>query len=714
YDLYRDTGTSGADVILAIGHLVDIGIQGFDNTGIERIDVRQSTGGARLLDNWEGHRIDLSAVIIQGVLTVDGRGGDDTIIGNAQANLLRGGDGHDVIEGRAGNDTLTGGSGDDHFILTPGWGSDTITDFTIGDDVLDFSATDAHGFGALTVTQSGLNTILTFGTDSIVLQNIRALDLTFDDLDFAHRDGGAVSPLAEVNTWHAAFTAGPGLNPQGFDRIPALILADEGLERRIPEQQIISGAHAANELLALIRQGLDSIGALSDQNITVTEVEGLQAWLRSDPSRYFRFVELHGDDRDDGTEWGFHLIQNDGAWTPAFGQNLVNTIADGMFHFGFKIENGRFLNEDGTQNASLSDVASWYSYFLTDQSNTGSGLDRITDAIMRDDGLMRWTHASQIISGAQAANGLNALIHQGLTALGAASDGWITTDEVISLNAWVRNDPTRYASFLALHGDDENGVETGFHQVQGDGGSTELLGENLINTIADGIYHIGFAIVDGRFRNEDGDANATVGDVAAWLNHLYLGTAAISGDWGGEVLQGSAAKEVVFGRGGSDLIMAGNGNDLLDGGWGNDTLKGEGGNDILQGGTGWDSLDGGAGGDSYRVSGSRAASSFEDYDLYQDSGSTGTDVILVLGDNVEIGIQGFDQTGIERIDTRKATGTTTLLDNWDSHVINLAQTTILGSVAIDGGGGNDTITGSSQNDTINAGSGDDAVNGGGG
>ena len=708
YDLYRDTGPTGTDSIVTQGARAIIRVQGFDASGIERIDTRGSAGGATLLDTWESHRIDLSATSIAGGLAIDGDGGDDTILGNADANTIAGGDGCDDINGGAGNDRLTGGGGRDLFRFTPGSGRDTITDFTIGQDVLDFTATTAHGFGSFQVTQDGANTILAYGTDSVVLLGIRAIDLTFDDIDVTQQDGGAVSPLAEVNAWYAAFQAGPGLAPQGFDRIPALVLADEGLAGRIPMAQIVGGAHASAQILALIKEGLAATGALADQHITVEEVTAVQGWIRSDPNRYYRFVELHGDDRDDGSEWGYHLIQNDGANTPAFGQNLVNTIADGMFHIGFAIENGRFLNEDGTANARVSDVAAWYEYFLADLSTTGSGLDRITDGIMADEGLIRWTPAQQILSGARAADGLNALIHEGLTTLGAAADGWIMPEEVVALNAWVRADAARYARFLELHGDDENGVETGFHQVQGDGGSREYLGRDLINTIADGIYHIGFQILDGRFRNEDGDANASVEEVTTWLNGLYLGTAAIEGGWAGEVLQGTTAKEVIEAGGGHDLVLAGSGNDLILGGDGNDTILGESGNDIIAGGRGWDSLDGGAGIDTYRVEAGG------DYDRYHDTGSAGTDVILALGASLDIGVQGFQDTGIERIDTRRATGTVRLLDTWDSNTIDLSAVTILGKLTIDGADGNDTIIGSNQDNTIAGGRGDDLLDGGAG
>ena len=58
-------------------------------------------------------------------------------------------------------------------------------------------------------------------------------------------------------------------------------------------------------------------------------------------------------------------MQNDGAQTQWFGdENAVNTVADGIYHLGFAIENGRLLNEDGRPNASLKDVAYWLNELL--------------------------------------------------------------------------------------------------------------------------------------------------------------------------------------------------------------------------------------------------------------------------------------------------------------------------------------------------------------
>jgi len=68
-----------------------------------------------------------------------GRGSDDKILGGNGTDTINGGAGEDHIFGGVGDDTLSGGAGADYFYMRPGsttYGSDTISDFTIGTDVI--------------------------------------------------------------------------------------------------------------------------------------------------------------------------------------------------------------------------------------------------------------------------------------------------------------------------------------------------------------------------------------------------------------------------------------------------------------------------------------------------------------------------------------------------------------------------------------------------
>lgn len=67
---------------------------------------------------------------------VFGDDGNDYVFGGNGDDSLNSGAGNDVLYGDPGNDTITGGAGNDVFIFTSLDGTDVITDFTVGQDVL--------------------------------------------------------------------------------------------------------------------------------------------------------------------------------------------------------------------------------------------------------------------------------------------------------------------------------------------------------------------------------------------------------------------------------------------------------------------------------------------------------------------------------------------------------------------------------------------------
>ncbi|MFC7473136.1 calcium-binding protein [Dankookia sp. GCM10030260] len=221
-------------------------------------------------------------------------------------------------------------------------------------------------------------------------------------------------------------------------------------------------------------------------------------------------------------------------------------------------------------------------------STTGTSLDWIVDTLATDAGLAANIPAAQIAAGLQAADGLNRSIAEGIAALRLLDDGRIGVADVAALNGWIRSDAGRPALSTALPGETRTGVETGYHLIKDDGGTSSYLGFNLVDTLADGLYRIGFAVQDDHFLNEDGKANASIGEVATWLNHLLLNTA------DGE---GSAGRGVLNRTGAAAVEQAGAGDDSIPGGVGADTILGEAGNDYADGEAGDDSLEDGIGDD---------------------------------------------------------------------------------------------------------------------
>ena len=255
-----------------------------------------------------------------------------------------------------------------------------------------------------------------------------------------------------------------GTTGTGFDQLVDVVFSDTSLAGSNTAPDLLAGAAAADGMNRIILQAATATGAGADGQFTAAEVVAMNSWIRS--NKLSEWLALHGDDEGDA-ETGFHLVQNDGAQLQYRGNNLVDTVADSLYHMGFEIQNGQFVNEDGDANATVTQVAAWLTQFYTDHSTTGTGLDRITNAIMADAGLAAKISDSDIADGADQADLLNHLIIDGLKASSAWTEGQaVSVADVTALNAWIRADATRFNYFLQLHGDDENGEETGYHLVQ--------------------------------------------------------------------------------------------------------------------------------------------------------------------------------------------------------------------------------------------------------
>lgn len=110
---------------------------------------------------------------------------NDTVDGGAGDDILFGGGGNDQIIGGAGDDQMYGGAGNDTFIFKSGFGNDSIGGFeTNGDNILDLSALNLAGFGALRITQKGADAVIDTGHGTITLWNTNHVDVTADDFLF--------------------------------------------------------------------------------------------------------------------------------------------------------------------------------------------------------------------------------------------------------------------------------------------------------------------------------------------------------------------------------------------------------------------------------------------------------------------------------------------------------------------------------------------------
>ena len=124
--------------------------------------------------------------------TLEGGGGADELSGGKSADVLEGQNGNDVLSGGggvdrlaggAGNDTLTGGSGEDVFIFQDDGGTDTVTDYDDGRDLIRIDS-GASDFRQLEIDQVAEGASVAFGQTTIILLGADADDLGRNDFLF--------------------------------------------------------------------------------------------------------------------------------------------------------------------------------------------------------------------------------------------------------------------------------------------------------------------------------------------------------------------------------------------------------------------------------------------------------------------------------------------------------------------------------------------------
>ena len=173
-------GYPGADALVADGRADFI----FGGEGDDSLD---GGGGEDRIFGGEGND------------TLDGNSGNDRLIGGEGRDTLDGGEGSDWLSGGTGTDTLTGGAGADTFAYHAGDGSDTITDFTDGEDTIVLSSLDSiSGFDDLTMVQLGSFVAIDLGGHgggTIALENFDIEDL--DETDFVFYAPPVVDPAQD-------------------------------------------------------------------------------------------------------------------------------------------------------------------------------------------------------------------------------------------------------------------------------------------------------------------------------------------------------------------------------------------------------------------------------------------------------------------------------------------------------------------------------------
>ena len=231
-DDYRDSGTSGRDVIRAVEAGTVIGLItsfSYAASGIEVIgsgrnadvtiggtndaEVYDFTGvrlsGIRMINTLDGHD---TVTANEQNNRIDGGAGHDTVFGMDGNDKLWGGDGNDTLDGGGGNDRLDGGAG--HDILEGGEGRDTFVFDTSGNgffDTVTDNGTDGARDRIIAVeanTQIGLQDSFS-AADGIEAINGRKLE----NVTLQASDGGVDWDFSDIRLAHiASINGGDGMD----------------------------------------------------------------------------------------------------------------------------------------------------------------------------------------------------------------------------------------------------------------------------------------------------------------------------------------------------------------------------------------------------------------------------------------------------------------------------------------------------------------------
>ncbi|MGB8811846.1 MAG: calcium-binding protein [Paracoccaceae bacterium] len=383
----------------------------------------------------------------------------------------------------------------------------------------------------------------------------------------------------------------------------AAIKADPGLKANNPLAQLTLGYTAATVMNNLILKVVGTTNVNLDGRLSEADMTTISAGTYANPADYVKFIEAHGNDNGDVTT-GYHNVQNDGGTLIFQGRNFIDTVADAIYHFGFRVQNGRYFNEDGASNETTADVAGWLNYFLNGEN---------------------------IVYGAAGNDELGSGAYSEYFAA-ARNETFIAGTGNDSIWADVGND-------LVYGGDgnDRSGGGTGSDRMYGDNGNDTLYGDEGYDALYGGA---GVDMLGGGAQGDrlDGGAGADI---------LYGGDS-------NDSLYGGTGIDELSGDAGVDWLEGGLDNDELSGGQGNDVLFGNEGNDSISGGEGSDYLRGGVGADDFQLWESTQASD-RLYFVKGDSGKTFTTIDHVDGFRSgvdKIYLAGFGAMTFEALDYR--------------------------------------------------------------
>ncbi|MBE0413666.1 M10 family metallopeptidase C-terminal domain-containing protein [Yoonia sp.] len=216
--------------LLARAHIADTTQMGLDNIsalaargmgdGLDIFAASSSKAGLTQLRLDTGVAgITATATLAGGLL--GGTAGNDILQGHDGDDVIIGGAGDDIIRDGAGSDTLTGGAGADVFILSADGETDTITDFTLGEDRIDLSLWPMlRDISQLTMTIQPYGMDIRYGDELLIVQSADGQMIDYRLLTNADLIGGSRFPAFVQPGYPGPATPPPDLTPGEPPQLP--------------------------------------------------------------------------------------------------------------------------------------------------------------------------------------------------------------------------------------------------------------------------------------------------------------------------------------------------------------------------------------------------------------------------------------------------------------------------------------------------------------
>jgi Ca2+-binding RTX toxin-like protein len=675
-----DRLVESADVNLT---LTDVALTGLGSDVLSGIEQASLSGGAG------GNTI--SALGFLGTATLDGAGGDDSLVSGPGQQTLWGGSGNDSLVGGMTSGSIDGGAGTDQVV-----NSGDVA-FVLSDTSLSGVGTAAlaqveqavltGGSSANSFTVSGWTGIATLngggGIDVVVAAN--SSGFTLSDMNLTRTTGGQFA-LSSIE--QASLSGGAGddaINAAAFSGTTTLSggSGNDSLTGGAAADLIAGDAgndtvtgNAGNDTLAG-GDGSDRVVETAAGGLTITDAT----------------LSGNGVDAISGFEAA--------SLTAGAGSDLVDAsnFSSGPVTLDGAAGNDTLIGQAGADSL----VGGTGDDVLTggpgaDTLTGGSGMDRIVEAVALatlNDGSLTDGMISDTLSGIEQASLMGGSGNDSI--LASAFTGMVT------LIGGSGND-----SLVAGGGADLVDGGDGNDTLSAAAGNDQIVGGAGVDRLVESA-DVSFTATDTSLTGLGSDTLSSIeelvltgGSSGNALNAAgFSGAATLDGGAGSDTLTAASGGGSLVAGAGDDCIIGGAGGDSCAGGSGNDTLIGGAGDDSLDGGPGDDSLDGGSGNDTYLETPGSA-------DVINDTG--GIDTVdfsmAALGITIDLGIADGTPQNVDGANTVALIGT---IENVTGSLQGDVITGNSAANSLSGGAGNDTLSGGAGNDTFDGGAGSDRL-----